>query len=415
MRVTILSGLFPAEIEQEIVKNSKGPIQNAANNLQYSIIEGLSHWCSEIKVLNFPFVGEYPLSFKKPWVSESHFTEEKESEQGKCLIECFSAKTPTLLIYKHLSIENLAYNSLKNILNENNGNNTVIIYSIYPPFLKACKRLKREGHKFNVLVIAPDLPQFMGESRWKLRREYMKHTEKNREKSLAELLSATVDGYAIITEAMRHKLPIKNLPWTILEGIARQHNRPARKQKKDSAFRILYSGTLDPKYGILLLLDAFAKTNNPDYRLLICGEGAVKNQILECKDKRVVYLGQLPHDDILRLQTEADLLVNPRTSQGEYTKYSFPSKTLEYLSSGTPALMFNLPGIPDEYKPFYYSPIEENAEELAKEINRIFSLPIAERENMARNAKSFIETHKNPEAQTKRIFELIKKMNQSNK
>ena len=63
---------------------------------------------------------------------------------------------------------------------------------------------------------------------------------------------------------------------------------------------------------------------------------------------RIEFLGMLPRTDVLELQSKATILVNPRQPVGDFTKYSFPSKTIEYMASGTPLLMYKLPGIPEE-------------------------------------------------------------------
>ena len=52
------------------------------------------------------------------------------------------------------------------------------------------------------------------------------------------------------------------------------------------------------------------------------------------------------------MQQQATLLVNPRKGHEEYTKYSFPSKTMEYMASGTPTIMYKLPGLPIEYEEY---------------------------------------------------------------
>ena len=48
------------------------------------------------------------------------------------------------------------------------------------------------------------------------------------------------------------------------------------------------------------------------------------------------------------------VLVNPRPNNEEYTKYSFPSKDIEYLSSGKPTVAFLLDGMPKCYQDFLY-------------------------------------------------------------
>ena len=58
----------------------------------------------------------------------------------------------------------------------------------------------------------------------------------------------------------------------------------------------------------------------------------------------------------------ATLLINPRFSNEEYTKYSFPSKNMEYMASGTPILTTKLPGMPKEYYEYIYLFEEESIE-----------------------------------------------------
>ena len=76
-------------------------------------------------------------------------------------------------------------------------------------------------------------------------------------------------------------------------------------------------------------------------------EGAVKEAAR--KDPRIEFKGFLSKREIALLQTQCDVLVNPRTDTGEYTKYSFPSKTMEYLLSGSKVVMYRLAGIGEEY------------------------------------------------------------------
>src|SRR5690606_24382556 len=130
------------------------------------------------------------------------------------------------------------------------------------------------------------------------------------------------------------------------------------------------------KYGIETLLKAFSFTSNPKYKLMICGDGDAKDLVYDYlhKDDRIKYLGKLPHDKTLLLQKNADLLVNPRTPKGEFTKFSFPSKTMEYLALGTPVLMYKLPGIPNEYFNYCYTIDDYSHEALANKINEILSL-----------------------------------------
>lgn len=56
-------------------------------------------------------------------------------------------------------------------------------------------------------------------------------------------------------------------------------------------------------------------------------------------------------------------------------KYSFPSKTMEYMSTGTPVLTTVLPGMPKEYHPYVYLLEEETADAIAEKLGQIFAQP----------------------------------------
>ncbi len=72
------------------------------------------------------------------------------------------------------------------------------------------------------------------------------------------------------------------------------------------------------------------------------------------KDKRIMLKGLLKREEVLRLQKSCMVLLNPRPSHHEYTKYIFQSKSLEYMSSGTPVITSRLPGIPKKYYDYVY-------------------------------------------------------------
>ena len=66
MEILYLGGLFPKETEEEIINNSIGSIQNAANNLQWEIAKGLEeNMESPISLLNSLYIGSYPKRYKK--------------------------------------------------------------------------------------------------------------------------------------------------------------------------------------------------------------------------------------------------------------------------------------------------------------------------------------------------------------
>ena len=59
--------------------------------------------------------------------------------------------------------------------------------------------------------------------------------------------------------------------------------------------------------------------------------------------------------------------MNPRFTGAEYTLYSFPSKNIEYMVSGTPVITTRLAGIPDDYYPYVFVFEEEINENINDE------------------------------------------------
>ena len=78
-----------------------------------------------------------------------------------------------------------------------------------------------------------------------------------------------VDGLVLLTKQMADYLKI-NKPYCVVEGIASETE--SIELGIDSQEKIiLYSGTLHQKFGVMNLVKAFEKIEDPNYRLIICG------------------------------------------------------------------------------------------------------------------------------------------------
>lgn len=62
--ICFITGFFPVTIYNEIITNSKFNVQNAADKLQKSFIEGLLSYYPKMYVINVPFVGSFPKRYK---------------------------------------------------------------------------------------------------------------------------------------------------------------------------------------------------------------------------------------------------------------------------------------------------------------------------------------------------------------
>ena len=103
--------------------------------------------------------------------------------------------------------------------------------------------------------------------------------------------------------------------------------------------------------------------------------------------------------------------MNPRPTTEEYTKYSFPSKNMEYMVSGTAVLTTALPGMPEEYKKHVYLIEDEGVDGISNAFKNIAKLSDEEVVNKGRLAREFVLSEKNNKIQTKKIIELINRIN----
>ncbi|MEG2278213.1 MAG: glycosyltransferase, partial [Odoribacter sp.] len=219
-----------------------------------------------------------------------------------------------------------------------------------------------------------------------------------------------VDAYVVLTNNMIDYLGINSVPYIVIEGIINSFPIQNIKKDQNNTKKILfYAGSLCKRYGILNLLQAFIATTNPSFQLWICGTGDAKSLVMDYqnKDNRIKYYGQLRHEKILEMQIEATLLINPRTSEGEYTMYSFPSKTMEYMLSGTPVLMNYLSGIPMEYYPYLKLLKDESIETLTEAIDYTLNQPASELIRFGEIAREFVLKNKDTKEQGRKIYQLL--------
>ena len=158
--------------------------------------------------------------------------------------------------------------------------------------------------------------------------------------------------YVFLTERMNSRLNPRGKPYIVLEGhadIAMADKSPSLS-RKESPRVCLYAGSVCALYGLPELVEGFRKADLPNARLVIYGPGDYVEELkaICAEDPRVEYGGMLLSSQVVEKEMEATLLVNPRPTGEEYVKYSFPSKTMEYMASGTPVLTTRLPGMPAE-------------------------------------------------------------------
>ena len=229
-------------------------------------------------------------------------------------------------------------------------------------------------------------------------------------KKLANFIIGSCTGYVFLTEAMNGYLNKKGKPYVILEGhsdIAMKEKTPALEKKLQPRV-CLYAGGVSKQYGLGNLVEGFRMADIPNARLHIYGPGDYVKELeqIAAEDDRVFYGGMLLNTQIVEKELEATLLVNPRPTHEEFVKYSFPSKTMEYMASGTPVLTTVLPGMPREYHPYVFLMEEETPEGAARALQNVLSLSDEELFQRGMAARNFILNEKNNVIQAKKLLDM---------
>lgn len=232
-----------------------------------------------------------------------------------------------------------------------------------------------------------------------------------KDKFLSMLLTK-FDYYCFITESM-NIINKKQMPYTIVEGIATDNNSSLHFINDNDDFIIMYAGGLYEKFGVKKLIDAIDYLTDKKIKLYLYGEGDLVDYINHKSrlDSRIQYRGIKSSQEIFELEKQASLLINCRPTGDEFTKYSFPSKIIEYMSSGTPVLTTRLAGIPGEYYPylFFIDKSDENALGIASRINEIYQNDHEAMNEFGLRAKKYVQFNKNKTFQGGKIIKLMRK------
>ena len=219
------------------------------------------------------------------------------------------------------------------------------------------------------------------------------------------------DYYVFLTEQMNPVLNIHKRPYIVMEGLVdvdmqiTPHAEWISGMKKN----IIYAGGLYERYGVKMLIEAFMQTSFEDVAFSIYGMGEMEQQIREYekKDPRIHYYGTVPNSKVVEEELKATLLINPRPTHEDFTKYSFPSKNMEYMVSGTPVLTTRLPGMPAEYYPYVFLFDEETVEGYKRKLEEVLSLPYEQMKEKGELGKRFVMIEKNNVIQVERIYQMF--------
>lgn len=244
---------------------------------------------------------------------------------------------------------------------------------------------------------------------------YMKQDKKGVRRVIGDIYNilahrdiSKYDKYITLTESINSMINKSNKPYTIIEGVADVTDTSICESYSNI---VLYAGGIYEMYGVKNLVSAFHMLEQKDVELHLYGSGTFVDEImaLQAIDPRVQYKGCLSPEEIVEKEKKALLLVNPRPCNEEFSKYSFPSKTMEYMLSGTPVVSTKLPGIPEEYFDYIFTFDDDSEQAIYSKLTEIIALDRRQLRSKGKEAHDFVIGNKNNLIMARKVIELLNK------
>lgn len=399
MNICLVGSLVSYDVFDEIVRKSKAKPSNAPENFQMMLAKGLAQNHVDVTALSFPTMASFPNGA----VFINHTYSEKIMDEVVAKHQ-FMINVQGL---KQLTIFASTFFSVRHWIKENKDPQPIVmLYSDYPPYATAA-RLACKGKKVKTVLVMTDLPTYkMSNHKMSLYTYFMNRMDTRREKNYRKF-----DGYVVLTKHMISAMQIEDKPVVVVEGFSDPEVYNGIKAQKEPRKTIMYAGALSQVHSIKKLIDAFLLTTI-DADLWIFGDGDQREYVEEAsqKDDRIQYMGKVDRAKLLQAQKNCHLLVSVKSTEDEHTLYAFPSKILEYLTSGTAVLSTKVGGIPDSYFDYMYTIEDESIDGIAAAIERCLNFSENELILKGKQGYQFASEHKNTKIQGKRIVEFLQKL-----
>lgn len=362
-----------------------GPGAVSGSLFQQELIEGL-----EKQGVSVDLVSDYPYSDNKNYSqrTESHSANSDDFVIKKRKGKCYQYFLKGLYI-KRAAKEKLQLSQY----------DFAVAYLVHTPYLQGLNEVYKAG--IPTVLICPDLPDMMDMS---LKEKHLKRYLKKIDYVIQHKLLKRVNAYVLFTEYMKERLPVADKPYIVIEGVASFIGLSTDKVEKKNA--VMHAGTLHKNIGIEQLLESFRYVKDPLLELWIFGTGELTSTICEAanNDNRIKYFGFVDRQKLFEYEKSAKALINVRDPKSSFTRYSFPSKTFEYMYSGTPLITTWLEGMPNEYRDYIIELEDNKPESISHVLNNLDSYSL---DVIGDDARNFVFVNKNKDVQAKKLLQFL--------
>ena len=387
MNLIFLGLLYTEQSLRETGLYSRHGVQMAPHTFQRTLLDGIRQLDDvRLNVISIPPSGSFPINDQRLWIRKERL--EHHTQIGYC----------NLPWIKHSLQRRTLVKTIKELLHdaEDAEDTLLAAYSPFEPFLHAIGDIKREFPKIQSCLIVTDCIPGRGD----LPKNMTWHAKLRGNRIVR--LPKPIDRFALLTKNLADTLEIGEKPYVVTECIC-DETFPLSKTRAVRQNICLYTGSVNEEFNIRELADAFV--GMPHAELWICGTGSGAHDLRKMSEKHdnIRYFGFVEQDALQKYRDHCDFLINPRRPTGTYTKYSFPSKTAEYMMSGKPVIMYKLEGVPDAYDRYLNYLHGQTPQEMREDLEAIFAADDAVLAQKALDARTFMMTMKNSRRQAERI------------
>lgn len=350
----IIIGTAYLECDEEIIKNRylKNSISVSNTVFERKVFNGFKENDAEVVFLSCPHLGYYPTSLKT-----SHIKGLTSKDDLYCL------DYNAFIGYSSVSKRKALIKELKNIVNGRfkNKNIHLILSEAHKPYLDVAQYAKKKNLACDVTIMVPDLPEHNIRSK----NFIYKLLKKNNVSQIYKKIDKYVDKFVFFTKPMIDRFNLTNKQYIVSEGISSGVYNRRDDDYKDNKKHIVFIGKLDKRNGVDLIYEVAQKIHDDSVVFDLYGVGGTELDASEkINTKNVIIHGFLKPSEVKEALSKATVLLSPRFSNEEYTKYSFPSKMFDYLEAFKPIITFKLKSYPDELDKMLYYPKFEDSDSL---------------------------------------------------
>lgn len=399
MKILLLGSLISQEAIEQLNNGSKVKASIAPVNYETMLAKGLQENGAHVEAFSVPAVAAWPGSAFKRISARQEYLPSGIRVRWLPFIN--------MQLLKQWTICHSTEKALKSWLEENKSDpdKVVLMYSIYPPYTKPALKLCKQ-YGCHLCAVIADLPEYMYS--WKNSRGFKGLYAKYLSTKMIQM-QTECDSYILFTEKMAARMGVENKPYMVSEGfsdVSIYDNIVATEKYKTKT--IIYAGNLSKLYGIRNLVDGFMQLQG-DYELHLYGAGSDEEYILQCAqtDSRIKFFGRVPRDEILVALKKSHLIVINKPTEDDYSNYSFSSKILECMASGTPVLTTRVGGMLTEYYKYFFFIDDESPDGIAKAMADIFTQPKERRTHLGKCAKEFATQEKHYNVMSLKIMNFL--------